>query len=267
VSSLDIGQTQVHDQVVSAAVAASDEGPEEDRAAQHGSPLSVVRSAVRVGEVSVGALHGLMLGRAHGFPSLIDALARHRGELAAMHHAYATEVSAPNHAVSLPAAAMLAALIEVRSPRRVLDLGSGFSSYVVRAYAPLDCEVVSVDDSPAWLARTQAYLGQQGVADRGSLVDIEWLHGDDSSFDLVFNDMGHMPTRCRWLPEVVRHIAPGGVMLIDDYQKFRYRELVKAYARIEGAAVMSLRRWTRNDFGGYTALWTDGASRVWKRWR
>ena len=66
---------------------------------------------------------------------------------------YTTTVSPPNHALSLATAAYMLHLCRAISARRVLDLGSGFSSWVLRHHAetasnPVD--VVSVDTDEDW---------------------------------------------------------------------------------------------------------------------
>jgi hypothetical protein len=50
--------------------------------------------------------------------------------------------------------------------KRLLDLGSGFSSYVLRAYAAGVPGAVgwSVDDDPAWLEKTRAFLVSEGLS-------------------------------------------------------------------------------------------------------
>src|SRR5690606_36998947 len=85
------------------------------------------------------------------------ALSRWRNSLAPLHDAYCRDRSDRIMAMSLETAAALAVLIEASGARRIADLGSGFSSYVVRKAAP-DAEAWSVDDSDEWIEVTRAYL-------------------------------------------------------------------------------------------------------------
>jgi predicted O-methyltransferase YrrM len=225
----------------------------------------LARAVLSLGEVGTGALDAPRVARREHFDEVLVLQRQLMDELRDDHRQYASGISAPDHAVSLETAALLAALLEVHRPQRVLDLGSGFSSYVVRSYGDAGSEVVSVDDSPSWLGRTRAYLEGRGSG-RGELVDAEWLRTEHPPFDLVFNDIGTMRFRSRWLPAVAGLVAPDGIGLLDDYHKYRYRRLARAHAAVEGARILSLRRWTIDDIGRYAALWVPGASRAWKRW-
>src|SRR5213078_4518044 len=111
---------------------------------------------------------------------------------------YVGGVSAPDMAVSLEAAATLLVLGEGLHPARVLDLGSGFSSFDLRTAAPR-ADVWSVDDNAEWLERTKAFLRSQGVADKRCEL---WQTLDPAFagiFDLVLYDLGSMATRAACL--------------------------------------------------------------------
>jgi predicted O-methyltransferase YrrM len=217
------------------------------------------------GEIGRGVMDARRVGQIGRFRDVLRRRDRHLEELRDRHRSYSTTISAPDHAISLPTAALLASLLDVYQPRRVLDLGSGFSSFVARAYGDMNSEVVSVDDDPRWLDRTRSYVREQGV-ERGHIVDVSWLNQAHSPFDLVFNDFAHMQARCYWLPAVARLIAPDGLGLLDDFQKYRYRRTVRAYAAVEGAGVLSVREWTHDDIGRYAALWIPGFSSLWTQW-
>jgi hypothetical protein len=70
---------------------------------------------------------------------------------------YLTRVGHPNHAASLELIATLWLLAEDSGARRIIDLGSGFTSFILRTYAAEHpgVEVWSVDDSAEWLERTR----------------------------------------------------------------------------------------------------------------
>lgn len=231
---------------------------------------AVARQGTRVALDAVEALVGVVdARRLTRRPDLVRALERRVDLVARLrpaHEAYVRDVSAPDHAVSLETASVLAALLEALRPRRVLDLGSGFSSYVVREFGATDAEIVTVDDAPEWLARTESYLDAQGMR-RGTFRGLDVLQErDQRPFDLVFDDLGHMATRCRTLPSVVRLVAPDGIAILDDYHKYRYGRLVRACAAVEGARVLSLRSMTRDGLGRCAALWFPGSSTTWEPW-
>src|SRR5690348_5146340 len=101
--------------------------------AENYSPRNYRRAASNVSWEVVGRRHrSRALDR---FPELAPAtLDPCRAELEAEHRAYVREVSSPEYTISLGLAAFLLALCRSRRPGRILDLGSGFSSYLFRLH-------------------------------------------------------------------------------------------------------------------------------------
>ena len=169
--------------------------------------------------------------------------------------AYGREVSTPDMAISLESATLLAALCELRRPRRVLDAGSGFSSYVLRRFSSGDREIWSIDDNEQWLAMTRTYLKQQGVDDDRLLPWDAFVESDEREFDLIFHDLGAIRTvRSDTLPEVCARLGPDGLILLDDFHKHRYRAHARRILARHGFDVVPLRHHTLDGFGRYAAL-------------
>ena len=128
---------------------------------------------------------------------------------------YTTTVSAPNHALSLATAAYMLHLCRAISARRVLDLGSGFSSWVLRHHAetasnPVD--VVSVDTDEDWLAKTSDYLGTvAGLVTWDEFTSQTW-----APFDLVLHDLAGGSLRETAATLACDLVAPDGVIVFDD---------------------------------------------------
>jgi hypothetical protein len=77
-------------------------------------------------------------------------------ELRGPHHDYTCKVSDQIFAISLRLATTMLALCDVAKPARLLDTGSGFSSYALRLWATRNGgEVTSLDHDPDWLVRTK----------------------------------------------------------------------------------------------------------------
>ena len=97
----------------------------------------------------------------------MDNLGQARALLREQHERYTNTISSKGMALSLETAALIWELCGDRSPGSIIDLGSGFSSFVVRqwakdaSYKPV---VWSVDDDKNWLQRSKEYCGAQGVA-------------------------------------------------------------------------------------------------------
>jgi predicted O-methyltransferase YrrM len=207
------------------------------------------------------------------FPGLADHAPRRAAVievLGADHADYTSRIGHPVHAASLELVAFLLHLIELRAPRRVVDLGSGFTSYALRRFAaeaargagPLHAAlggqvggfaVTSVDDDPAWLGRTRGYLEEKGV----STDDLEvWGQGFDpaaraGSYDLVLHDMGTMETRERTLIDALALANAGGCVVLDDVHKPAFRDYARRTLASRRQPVLSARAWTRDRLTRY----------------
>jgi predicted O-methyltransferase YrrM len=151
-------------------------------------------------------------------------------ELRAIYDRYVTHVSHWEWAISWPSVRVLDALCEAVRPGKMLDLGSGFSTYVLCNWARrsgVDCEVVSVDTSDEWLEKTRAFLTAEGLQAR--LIPARAIDSlPTASFDLAFDDLGRTEDRASVISTVVRVVAPGGVVLLDDMNARGYRSDVRS---------------------------------------
>ena len=187
--------------------------------------------------------------------AVAERAASARDVLADAHREYVGEVSSLRMAVSLETAGLLGAIIGLTRPRRILDLGSGFSSYVCRhpewGATP---DVTSVDDDEQWLDATVAYLDSQGV---GSDKVVSWEAFRLESvppFDLIFHDLGSMGTRFLALPRVLELGATTGLTLFDDTHKRRYAARLWWTLRQRGLSCHALVSLTRDDLGRYSSV-------------
>lgn len=161
----------------------------------------------------------------------------------------------------------LAEHLERTRPRRVLEIGSGFSTAILGAYAAAHgAVVVSLEHSARYAQRTSRGLDELGLA--GS-VDLRYaplaersLAGGqsyfwydlelDGDFDFVFID-GPPKDYGRWgvFFEVVDHLSPGWEMWLDDGNRAHEWKCIKLwtqhgaflYARrdIDGKGIFILR--------------------------
>jgi predicted O-methyltransferase YrrM len=168
-----------------------------------------------------------LVGRYPDLAELELSLPQARAELAPLRHSYFSTVSMESMALSLESAALVTVLCRSLAPKRVVDLGSGFSSLVIRLAAP-DAQLFSVDHSSWWLDATRRYLEANDVDSAGLLTWDEFRSSGERDFDLVIHDIGSTFTlRGEVLPEVLQLPRPGGWVLIDDVQVSQYRAKVK----------------------------------------
>jgi predicted O-methyltransferase YrrM len=169
--------------------------------------------------------------------------------LRAAYDDYTTTVSPPSITISRRLATFLGVVCEGLRPTQILDLGSGFSSYVLGMYAReagRSVGVRSVDLSKRWLDATQRFLDAQHV-DRVSLCTLDEFRASPTPpAELVLLDIGELPQRLQLLDLTLQSCAPGGVIVIDDMHVPRYRQAMRGLLRERGLVHFSLRAWTRN---------------------
>jgi predicted O-methyltransferase YrrM len=166
---------------------------------------------------------------------------------------YVSTVSSGDMAVSLNTAALLYELCLRFAPASILDLGSGFSSYPLRAYASnrKGVHVFTVDDDPAWLVSTRQFLDRKGLrADNLMTWDAFELNPPPPA-DLVFHDLGSMATRLRTLPSALNYCRIGGIVLLDDMHKEEYAPWAEQVLIEGGFRAVDVREQTLDHFGRF----------------
>jgi predicted O-methyltransferase YrrM len=176
----------------------------------------------------------------------LDQLSR---ELPSRHADYVATVSDSAHAISLELARFILEVACEEHAERLLDLGSGFSSYVLRAYAAgvSGAVVWSVDDDPAWLEKTRAYLVSEGVSTEHLYVWSEFLTLSDNlagTFDLVLHDLGTVRSRHGTVRPVLRLVRPTGALVFDDIDVAAYRRHVQSELDAAGTKHVDVRNRT-----------------------
>lgn len=143
-------------------------------------------------------------------------------DLKPQYEKYTKAISTPDMAVSLRTSQFLFVLAKAIDARRILDLGSGFSSFVFRLYsmgAGKDAVVYSVDDNEKWLAKTRGFLGDLQVHEDFLLNWQSFRQSAPGSFDLIFHDLGNMALRAQALPFVISLLDAKGILVLDDMHK------------------------------------------------
>lgn len=189
--------------------------------------------------------------------SLSASMLEHTRQLQVSHHDYVTDISAANMAASLESSALLCSLLDQGKQSRVVDLGSGYSSYAIRQHvsnAEQPVSVYSVDDSPEWLEKTRGYLSAMQCDTNNLFSWNDHAELDSMQFDLIFHDMGNMQLRESALPWVFDHLEQDGLVVLDDMHKVKYREAALAYMKLHNIRFWSLREFTADKFGRFAFL-------------
>lgn len=175
-----------------------------------------------------------------------------RAALAAEHARYCRDISSEKMAADLGFSAFLQLWCLANKPKRVVDLGSGFTSFVLRRYAAKagGCEVWSVDDDAAWLGRTRDYLAEMEQDRAHLMVWSEFIKTAPRDFDLVVHDAGSMQFRADNLGAALDLARSGGLVLLDDIHRFEYRAHALQLLAERGYRFLSVRA-LRDGYGRY----------------
>jgi predicted O-methyltransferase YrrM len=156
----------------------------------------------------------------------------------------------------LPACLLLAELVRTRRPARVLDLGSGLTSYVLRALKTEfpDMAVVTTDTAERWLKCTIAELRRDGMDSAFCFTQAAFEDWKEKGvYDLISVDAGNTAYRFRLAPLLLSWLAPGGVVVLDDWHLEHYAAKMGDLLIGEGFTVTP-RPDTLDEFGGFVAL-------------
>lgn len=146
----------------------------------------------------------------------------------------------------------------------VLDVGSGYSTAVLRSVSGV--EVTTVDHDPEWLGKTRVFVEAMCPAIAGSDTTTEdaswmtWAHfvenelDDPTPFDLIVNDLGGMERRAASLPILWNLLRDDGLMLLDDMHKPEYRQAVHQFLETVPHEQFDVREATTDSFGRFAYL-------------
>jgi len=192
-----------------------------------------------------------------GFEGIETAARAARSELAASWHAYVTTVSSPMMAASLELSALILAIARIFRPRRILDLGSGFTSYVLRGYAREagSVAVVTADDDSAWLERSRVFLAASGLSTDDMWIWDELSKSSPQPFQLVVHDLGgKLSVRAGTLPRALELTARDGLLVLDDLHSKLYRDAAPGICRRAGRRLLSARTLSLDAYERYAAI-------------
>ncbi len=115
---------------------------------------------------------------------------------------------------------LLKFLMRFQRPARILEVGTavGFSALLMLEYAPLGCHVTTIEKDEKRIPEAKENFRRAGKEGAVTLLEgdaADLLKELEGPFDLVFMDAakGQYP---RFLPEVCRLLAPGGLLVSDN---------------------------------------------------
>jgi predicted O-methyltransferase YrrM len=134
--------------------------------------------------------------------------------------------------------------------KRILDLGSGFSSFAFGKYLRNVGSGVlsSVDTSEFWLNETSEFLRKYEIAIAHMCTLDQYLNVESETEvpDLCFLDIGDLELREQLLPSLLSNVVRHGmVLLIDDFHVPSYRRMITRLCTEADLQCLSLRKVTR----------------------
>lgn len=151
-------------------------------------------------------------------------------ELKDMYSYYTTNISNQSMAASLKCCVFLLCLYEALEPKKILDLGSGFSSYALRYFSGRflpESEIYSVDSSKGWLEKSKQF-SQVNTLDSEHFYHWDEIKNKKIPFELIFMDIDFSKNRVNYYEPVCKQfLAEKTFMLVDDMHKPILRNKVK----------------------------------------
>ena len=114
----------------------------------------------------------------------------------------------------------LKTLLTLKKPMRVLEIGTavGFSALLMSESAPEGCQIVTIENYEKRIPIAKRNFKRAGKAELITLIEgdaAEVLKTLEGSFDFIFMDAAKAQY-IYYLPEAVRLLADGGVLLTDN---------------------------------------------------
>lgn len=169
---------------------------------------------------------------------------------------YIDNISRADMAVSLELSSVIYDLCQNISPMKMLDMGSGFSSFILRCYAEKisGCKVWSIDDDAAWLNKTKQYLLASSLNTENLLTLEEFVTSSENEFDILLLDLNYVEVRKNYIKLVIERCKPGGIILFDDVHKREFMTEVLQQTKNLPIKLYDLLSITKDQFGRFALL-------------
>ena len=147
---------------------------------------------------------------------------------------YVKEVSHADMATSLELAAFMYSICKLNHYTKLLDMGSGLSSFVFRLYAKENpgVTVFSVDDDAVWLEKTKDFLRQHQLATDNIFTLDQFLKSGEEEFDCILHDLNFVEVRINYVELIMKIAKQNGIVIFDDVHKPDY--LFALLAKLKG---------------------------------
>lgn len=169
---------------------------------------------------------------------------------------YISTISSNRHAASLSQAVFLYAWCMVSKPKKILDLGSGYSTYVFGLYKNVHkkIQIDSVDDSSSWMRKTKKFLKSNKSCIPHFYLWSEFVKMSKKNYDFIFYDLGTMETRAQNISMLLKFMGPSTIVCLDDLHFPVYENVVHNFCINNNLQYYSTRKYTKDKFGRFSYL-------------
>jgi hypothetical protein len=180
-----------------------------------------------------------------------------RNDILPYHEIYISSISNPVMAISLELSILIIFLCNMVKPKRILDLGSGFSSFLFNYYsihAISKPAIYSVDDNLEWLQKTDIFLKNFNLEPENLISWEDFNKSKYEKFDLVLHDLGSMQLRKESLKNIVPLVNHGGILLLDDMHLIPYGPFARNVLIQLGFEYYNLKYYTKDKINRFAYL-------------
>ncbi len=184
----------------------------------------------------------------------IRAIKQNKEMLRPYYEQYIREVSRADMAASLELAAFLFTICKLNRYTKVLDVGSGLSSFVFRLYAMENpgVNVFSVDDDATWLEKTKDFLHRHLLSTENILTLEEFLKLKETNFDCILHDLNFVEVRINYVDSIMKILKQEGIVIFDDVHKPDYLFALLTKMRKAKVKTYSLKPITIDSYGRFS---------------
>ena len=162
-------------------------------------------------------------------------------------------------AASLELSIFCILMCDMIKPEKILDLGSGFSSYVFRSltsvigddYKP---NIYSVDDSMDWLNKTKTCLTSHDIPSNNLVIWDDFVQQQLGPFDLILYDLGGFEFRKRNLKQIINLCDKNGIIIFDDIHSADYGRYLNKTLKSINCTCFDISYYTKDKFRRYSKL-------------
>ena len=172
---------------------------------------------------------------------------------------YISKVSSEIMAISLELSVFCILMCDMMRPKKIVDFGSGYSSYIFRSLASIIGEdyhptIWSVDDSAEWINKTKTFLDSHNISSDNVITWDAFIQQDFGLFDFILYDLGGFEFRKENLKQIIKLCNKNGMIIFDDMHSAEYGRHLNKILKKNNCTCFDIRYYSKDKFGRYSKL-------------